>query len=72
LEQVQLRLDPGKWYSWIVSVDGRMIRVSIDGVDRSECQMTRMGRIVAATLVSKGANSAEYDDVRVTIPLEWR
>lgn len=65
LKEVPLKLAPGRWSAWKVSVDGKIFRLSVDGKPLLQVQMDRSDAIKTASLISRGADSAHFDDVRV-------
>ncbi|MBN1670676.1 MAG: FecR domain-containing protein [Kiritimatiellae bacterium] len=60
-----LLLQPGEWSVWRVTVAGRHCALSIDGKARMAGDVPALGTVRAASLVSRGPDSAQYDNVKV-------
>lgn len=56
---------PGVWSEWAVSVDGGRFAVTVDRRAILEAELPGFGRVRGASLVSKGADPAQFDDVRI-------
>ena len=66
LTSVPYRIAPVTWSTWRLAVDGQSYSLSIDDRPVLSIEMTRSAAIEAASLVSRGSDSAEFDDVSVT------
>jgi len=65
LKQVPYRIAPGTWTDWSIGVDGRQVRISIDRKPVLDLELADFGRVRGASLVSRGADGAQFDDVKV-------
>jgi hypothetical protein len=63
--QAPLRLAPGVWSEWTVSVDGTRFRVVVDRKPLLDADIPNYGRVRGASLVTRGADPAQFDDVKV-------
>jgi len=68
IKRAPLNLQPGTWHRWVVSVTGKRYSVEIDGKPLMEIELDDFGPVTRASLVSRGAGRAQYDDVRVLAP----
>lgn len=65
LSQTSLRIPPGQWTAWIIRVRRDRFTVTVAGRTLLDRTVSGFGPITAASLVSRGADPAEFDDVRV-------
>jgi len=67
IRRAPLEIPPGTWTEWRISVDGPRFAVFIDGRLRMELDVPDYGTTKTVSCVSRGEDSAHFDDVRV-----WR
>jgi ferric-dicitrate binding protein FerR (iron transport regulator) len=68
IHRVSLRLPEGSWTDWRIAVDGRRFSVAVDGKETAAFEIADLGRLSAVSLNSGGADSAHFDDVKVSRP----
>lgn len=68
LKKVSLRLAPNVWHEWRISVEGRRYSVAVDGKRLMDIELADFGPVTRASLVSRGLDAAQYDDVEVKGP----
>jgi ferric-dicitrate binding protein FerR (iron transport regulator) len=64
-KQVPLTVPPGAWSEWTVTVDGPRFRIAVDRKPALEVEIPDFGRVRGASLVSRGPDPAQFDDVKV-------
>lgn len=65
LKQAPLKLAPGAWSDWAVTARGHHFLVAVDGRPALQMDVPGFGSVINVGLVSKGADSAHFDDVKV-------
>src|SRR6185295_10886575 len=54
LRQVPYRIAPNTWTEWSISVDGRLLKITIDKKPVLDLELPDFGRVRGASLVSRG------------------
>ncbi len=73
LRRVPFRLAPGTWSEWKVAVEGRRFTVTVDRRAVLALEMAEFGTVKEVSLVSRGDDSAQFDDVTVlSLPVAGR
>lgn len=66
LKQTPLKLLPDTWTDWKISVDGPRFTVFVEGKLLLELDVAGYGTAKGVSLVSRGSDTAHFDDVQVS------
>lgn len=65
VKQVPFRAEPGAWVKWDVALRGPRLAAQVEGAPLLELQIGARGTSMTPSLISRGADGAQYDDVKV-------
>ncbi len=64
-QQVPLRVAAGTWMEWSIQVERDRLRLSIDRKPVMDVDLREYGPLQGALMVSRGEDSAHFDDFKL-------